>query len=60
MEARPLRTNAIRILEGIIQMASANDMQAAQKTYAGFITLLKFAIPVLVAIAAFVIVTISS
>lgn len=41
-------------------MASANDMQAANKTYAGFLTLLKFALPAVAAIAILVIILISS
>jgi len=41
-------------------MGSANDMQAANKTYAGFITLLKFSIPVIAVIAVVVVVVISS
>ncbi|HTN13955.1 MAG TPA: aa3-type cytochrome c oxidase subunit IV [Sphingomonadaceae bacterium] len=41
-------------------MASANDMQAAQKTYEGFVTLVKFSTPVVVAIAALVVILISS
>ena len=41
-------------------MASANDMQAAQRTYSGFISLLKYSIPVIAAIALLVIVLISS
>jgi len=41
-------------------MGSANDMQAANRTYAGFITLLKWSIPVIAIIAALVVVLISS
>ena len=41
------------------QMASGNDMQAHEGTYAGFMTLLKFTIPVLVVIAIVVIKLIS-
>ena len=36
-------------------MASANDMKAAEQTYAGFITLLKWALPVVAIISFFVI-----
>ena len=41
-------------------MASANDMQAAQKTYDGFITLLKYAVPVIAVIGLLVVVANSS
>lgn len=41
-------------------MASGNDMQAHQKTYDGFMVLLKWAIPLIVLITAFVVVMISS
>ena len=41
-------------------MASANDMQAAQKTYDSFITLVKYSVPVIAAIAALVVILISS
>ena len=41
-------------------MGSANDMQAANRTYASFITLLKWSIPVIAIIAALVVVLISS
>ena len=41
-------------------MGSANDMQAANKTYAGFINLLKYTIPVIAVIAILVVVVISS
>jgi hypothetical protein len=41
-------------------MGSANDMQAAEKTYAGFITLLKYSLPVIAAIAVIVVIVISS
>ncbi len=41
-------------------MASANDMQAAQKTYEGFLTLVKFSTPVVVAITALVVILIAS
>ena len=41
-------------------MGSANDMQAANKTYAGFISLLKYTIPVIALLAALVVVAISS
>jgi hypothetical protein len=40
-------------------MASANDMKAAEKTYGGFITLLKWAVPITALIALFVIFLIS-
>ena len=39
-------------------MTSANDMKAANATYEGFIGLIKYSIPVLVAIVALVIVLI--
>ena len=41
-------------------MASANDMQAAQRTYESFITLVKIATPAIAAIAALVVILISS
>ena len=41
-------------------MASANDMQAAQKTYDGFITLLKYSVPPIMLLALLVVVLISS
>jgi F0F1-type ATP synthase epsilon subunit len=40
-------------------MASANDMQAAQKTYDGFIGVLKWAVPLIAVIAAGVVFVIS-
>ena len=40
-------------------MAAANDMNAAKKTYGGFITLLKWAVPITALIALFVILIIS-
>ena len=40
-------------------MASANDMQASRATYEGFITLIKWAIPVIAAIVALVLILIS-
>lgn len=40
-------------------MASANDMQAAEKTYGGFISLLKWSVPIIAVIALFVVVLIS-
>lgn len=36
-------------------MASANDMKAANKTYESFLSLIKYAVPPIVLIAAFVI-----
>ena len=39
-------------------MTSANDMKAAEATYAGFINLIKISMPVIVLIVAFVIVVI--
>jgi hypothetical protein len=36
-------------------MASANDMKAAEGTYNGFITLIKYSVPVICVIAAFVV-----
>ncbi|MFV0643751.1 MAG: hypothetical protein ACK5NN_04525 [Sphingomonadaceae bacterium] len=41
-------------------MASANDMKAAQKTYDGFLTLLKFSVPVVIAITAIIVIAIGS
>jgi len=41
-------------------MASANDMQAAQKTYDGFIALLKYSVPPIMLLALLVVVLISS
>lgn len=40
-------------------MGSANDMKAANQTYGGFITLLKWTVPVTALIALFVIFLIS-
>lgn len=40
-------------------MASANDMQAAEKTYGGFISLLKWSVPIIAVITFFVVVLIS-
>jgi hypothetical protein len=40
-------------------MASANDMKAAQKTYGGFITLLKWSVPILAILTLLVILIIS-
>jgi len=40
-------------------MASANDMKAAQKTYGGFITLLKWSVPFLAVLTLIVILIIS-
>jgi hypothetical protein len=44
---------------GYVKMASANDMKAAKQTYGGFITLLKWTIPIVALIAFFVIFLIS-
>jgi hypothetical protein len=41
-------------------MASGNDMKAAEATYGGFLTLLKWAIGVTVAVAVLVITLISN
>jgi hypothetical protein len=41
-------------------MASGNDMQAHEKTYAGFMGLLKWTMPLIAVIAIFVIVQISN
>lgn len=41
-------------------MASANDMKAAEKTYAGFIANLKWSVPVLAIITAIIVVLISN
>ncbi len=41
-------------------MASANDMKAAEKTYGGFISLLKWAVPVIALLALIIVVVISS
>lgn len=40
-------------------MASANDMKAAQRTYGGFVTLLKWAVPIIALLALVVILIIS-
>jgi hypothetical protein len=40
-------------------MAPADDMKAAEKTYSGFVTLLKWAVPIIALIALFVIFLIS-
>jgi hypothetical protein len=40
-------------------MASANDMQAAEKTYGGFISLLKWSVPIIALTALIVIFLIS-
>ena len=42
------------------KMASANDMQAAEKTYASFINLLKYTVPPIAILALLIIVVISS
>ncbi|MBD3728918.1 MAG: aa3-type cytochrome c oxidase subunit IV [Sphingomonadales bacterium] len=41
-------------------MASANDMKAAEKTYEGFIALLKWSVPAIALITAFVVFLIAS
>ena len=40
-------------------MASGNDIKAAEKTYSGFIGLIKWTVPVLVVLVAIVILLIS-
>ena len=40
-------------------MGSANDMKAAEKTYGGFITLLKWSVPIIALIVLFVLFLIS-
>lgn len=40
-------------------MESANDMKAAEKTYGGFITLLKWSVPILAVLTFIVILIIS-
>jgi hypothetical protein len=40
-------------------MASANDMKAAEKTYGGFINMIKWSVPVIALIVLFVVVLIS-
>jgi hypothetical protein len=40
-------------------MGSANDMKAAEKTYGGFVTLLKWSTPIIALIVLFVILIIS-
>lgn len=40
-------------------MASANDMKAAEKTYSGFISLLKWTVPIVSLIALFVVILIA-
>ena len=40
-------------------MASANDMKAAKKTYGGFVTLLKWTVPIAALITLFVILIIA-
>lgn len=40
-------------------MASANDMKAANKTYEGFLSLIKWSIPPIVAIVALVVLLIA-
>jgi len=41
-------------------MASANDMKAAEKTYEGFIGLLKWSTPAIAAIVALVVILIAT
>lgn len=41
-------------------MASANDMKAAEKTYEGFINMVKWSTPVIAAIVALVVILIAS
>jgi hypothetical protein len=53
------RTAQQRNQQDYVQMASANDMKAAEKTYGGFITLLKWTVPITALIALFVILIIS-
>ncbi|QYU69940.1 aa3-type cytochrome c oxidase subunit IV [Leptolyngbya sp. 15MV] len=40
-------------------MGSANDMKAAEKTYGGFITLLKWSVPVIALVTLLVIILIA-
>ena len=40
-------------------MASANDMKAAKKTYGGFVTLLKWTVPITALLTLFIILIIS-
>ena len=40
-------------------MAAANDMKAAKKTYGGFVTLLKWTVPIAALVTLFVILIIS-
>jgi hypothetical protein len=40
-------------------MASANDMKAAEQTYSGFLTMLKYSTPVIAALALLVVVLIA-
>ncbi len=40
-------------------MASGNDMKAAEATYGGFVTLIKYSIPVIVVIAVVVVLLIA-
>ncbi|MBO9517023.1 MAG: aa3-type cytochrome c oxidase subunit IV [Porphyrobacter sp.] len=40
-------------------MASANDMKAAEKTYGGFVSLLKWTVPILAALVLLIIIVIS-
>ena len=45
-------------MNGVDKMASGNDMKAANQTYAGFIGLLKWSVPLTFLIAAVVVVLI--
>jgi hypothetical protein len=40
-------------------MGSANDMKAAEKTYGGFISLLKWSVPLIALVAAIVVILIA-
>lgn len=40
-------------------MSSANDMEAAKKTYSGFVDLLKWTVPAIAVIVLFVLILIS-
>jgi hypothetical protein len=42
-----------------MQMTSVNDMKAAEKTYGGFTTLIKWTVPIVALLALFVIFLIS-
>lgn len=41
-------------------MASANDMKAAEKTYSGFITMLKWSVPIIAITTLIVVILIAS